>query len=54
MKRYKRRLYVILSFILCLSVVDPISATTISELRQEVKKNQSQLSFAMDSGSKWS
>ena len=46
MKRYKRRLYVILSFILCLSVVDPISATTISELRQEVKKNQSQLKNA--------
>ena len=46
MKRYKRRLYVILSLILCLSVVDPISATTISELRQEVKKNQSQLKNA--------
>ncbi len=46
MKRYKRRLYVILSFILCLSVVDPISATTISELRDNVKKNQSQLKNA--------
>ena len=31
---------------MCLSVVDPISATTISELRQEVKKNQSQLKNA--------
>ena len=46
MKKYKRRLYVILSFILCLSVVDPISATTISELRDNVKKNQSQLKNA--------
>lgn len=46
MKKYRRRLYVILSFILCLSVVDPISATTISELRDNVKKNQSQLKNA--------
>lgn len=46
MKKYKRRLYVILSFILFLSVVDPISATTISELRDNVKKNQSQLKNA--------
>ena len=46
MKKYKRRLCVILSFILCLSVVDPISATTISELRDNVKKNQSQLKNA--------
>lgn len=46
MNRYKRRLYVILAFILCLSVVDPISATTISELRDNVKKNQSQLKNA--------
>ena len=46
MKKYKRRLYIILSFILCLSVVDPISATTISELRDNVKKNQSQLKNA--------
>ncbi len=46
MKKYKRRLYVILTFILCLSVVDPISATTISELRDNVKKNQSQLKNA--------
>ena len=43
MKRYKRRLYVILAFILCLSVVEPISATTISDLKEDVKKSQSQL-----------
>lgn len=46
MKKYKRRLCAILSFILCLSVVDPISATTISELQEDVKKNQSQLKGA--------
>ncbi len=47
MKRhYKKRLYLILSFILCLSVVDPISATTISDLQEDVKKNQSQLKNA--------
>lgn len=46
MKKYKRRLYAILSFILCLAVVDPISATTISELREDVKKNKSQLKNA--------
>lgn len=51
MKKYKRRLYVILSFILCLSVVDPISATTISELRDNVKKNQSQLKKAQQQAS---
>lgn len=47
MKRhYKKQLYLILSFILCLSVVDPISATTISDLQEDVKKNQSQLKNA--------
>lgn len=46
MKRYKRRLYVILAFILCLSVVEPISATTISDLKEDVKKSQSQLKKA--------
>lgn len=51
MKKYKRRLYAILSFILCLSVVDPISATTISELREDVKKNQSQLKNAQQQAS---
>ncbi len=47
MKRhYKRRLYATLFFILCLSVVEPISATTISDLQEDVKKNQSQLKGA--------
>lgn len=47
MKRHlKKRLYLILSFILCLTVVDPISATTISDLKEDVKKNQSQLKNA--------
>lgn len=47
MKRHnKKRLYVILSCILCLSVVDPISATTISDLKEDVKKSQSQLKNA--------
>ena len=46
MRKYKKWLYVILSFILCLSVVDPISATTISDLKEDVKKNQSQLKNA--------
>lgn len=32
-----------LAFILCLSVVEPISATTISDLKEDVKKSQSQL-----------
>lgn len=41
--RYKRHLYVILAFILCLSVVEPISATTISELQEDVKRNREQL-----------
>lgn len=39
-------MYLILSFILCLTVVDPISATTISDLKEDVKKNQSQLKNA--------
>ena len=42
-KSFQRRLYVILAFILCLSVVEPISATTISDLKEDVKKSQSQL-----------
>ena len=45
-KSFKRRLYVVLVFILCLSVVDPISATTISDLQKDVQKNQSQLKGA--------
>lgn len=44
--KYRRHLYIILSFILCLSVAEPISATTISELREDVKKNQEQLKNA--------
>ncbi len=45
-KSFKRRLYVVLAFILCLSVVDPISATTISDLQKDIKRNQSQLQGA--------
>lgn len=45
-KSFKRRLYVILAFILCLSVVEPISATTISELQEDVRKNKEQLKDA--------
>lgn len=45
-RKIRRRLYGILTFILCLSVVDPISATTISDLQKEIKKNQSQLENA--------
>ncbi|MDE7178757.1 MAG: C40 family peptidase [Lachnospiraceae bacterium] len=44
--KYRRRLYVILAFILCLSVVEPISATTISELQEDVKKNREKLKDA--------
>lgn len=44
--KFRRHLYVILSFILCLSVVEPISATTISELQEDVKKNQEKLKDA--------
>ena len=45
-RKYKKRFYGILSFILCLLVVDPISATTISDLQKDIKKNQSQLKNA--------
>lgn len=41
-------MYFILSFILCLLVVDPISATTISDLQEDIKRNQSQLDKAQD------
>ncbi len=44
--RYRRYLYVILAFILCLSVVEPLSATTISELQEDVRKNREQLKDA--------
>ncbi len=42
-KRYLQTICVVISFILFLLVVDPVSATTISELQQDVKNNQSQL-----------
>ena len=42
-RRYTRGIYFLLSFILCLLVVEPISATTISDLKEDVKKSQSQL-----------
>lgn len=45
-KSLKRRLYLVFVLILCLTVVDPISATTISDLKEDVKKNQSQLKNA--------
>ncbi|MBD5507512.1 MAG: hypothetical protein HDR05_05575 [Lachnospiraceae bacterium] len=45
-RKIKRRLYVIITLILCLSVVDPISATTISDLQKDIKKNQTQLDNA--------
>ncbi len=44
--KYWRHLYVILSLILCLSVVEPISATTISELQEDVKRNREKLKDA--------
>ena len=47
-RRYTKAMYFLLSFILCLLVVDPISATTISDLQQDIKKNQSQLDKAKD------
>ncbi len=42
-RRYIRHVCVILSFIMFLIVVDPVSATTISDLQKDLKKNQSQL-----------
>lgn len=47
-RRYTRGMYFLLSFILCLLVVEPISATTISDLQEDVKKNQAQLDKAKD------
>lgn len=49
--RYRRRLYFILAIILSFSVVEPISATTISELREDVKKNKEQLKNAQNKAS---
>lgn len=45
-RRYTRGIYFLLSFILCLLVVEPISATTISELQEDVRKNKEQLKDA--------
>lgn len=45
-RKIRRRLYAVIAFILCLSVVDPISATTISDLQKDIKKNQAQLENA--------
>lgn len=45
-KSLKRRLYLVFTLLLCFSVVDPISATTISDLKEDVKKNQSHLKNA--------
>lgn len=42
-RRYIRSVCVILSVIMSLIVVDPVSATTISDLQKDLKKNQSQL-----------
>lgn len=42
-KRYIQTICVVISFILFLSVVEPVSATTISELQKDLKNNQSQL-----------
>lgn len=44
--RYKRHLYFILAIMLSFSVVEPLSATTISELQKDVKKNKEQLKNA--------
>lgn len=44
--RYKRHLYFILAILLSFSVVEPISATTISELQEDVKKNKEHLKNA--------
>lgn len=49
--KYKRRLYGILAFMLCLSIVEPISATTISELKEDVRKSQTQLKNAQQQAS---
>lgn len=44
--RYKRHLYFILAILLSFSVVEPLSATTISELQEDVRKNKEQLKDA--------
>lgn len=42
-KRYVQTICLTVSFILFLLVADPVSATTISDLQQDIKNNQSQL-----------
>lgn len=42
-RRYMQAVCVMLSFIMFLLMVDPVSATTISDLQNELKNNQSQL-----------
>lgn len=42
-RRYVQTVCVLLSFIMFLFMVEPVSATTISELQNELKKDQSQL-----------
>lgn len=42
-RRYVQTMCVLLSFIMFLFMVEPVSATTISELQNELKKDQSQL-----------
>ena len=42
-RRYTQIICIILAFICFLSVVDPASATTISDLQEDIKNNQSQL-----------
>ena len=42
-KRYIQTICVAISFILFWLVADPVSATTISDLQQDIKNNQSQL-----------
>lgn len=42
-RRYIRSVCIILSVIMSFIVVDPVSATTISDLQKDLKKNQSQL-----------
>ena len=42
-RRYVQTVCVLLSFIMFLFMVEPVSATTISDLQNELKKDQSQL-----------
>lgn len=42
-RRYTQVICIVISFILFLTVVDPVSATTISDLQEDLKNNKSQL-----------